>query len=115
MGLLTRSKVLGSIVPHTWGTERILKIELQKTKGISVYAPTLISTPKVNKKFQDDLCSIISEFPKREPLFVVGTMNEDEQCLFEVSCQHSLYITNTFLDTKLKTDYLGDTPKLVSK
>lgn len=76
VGFAIRNCLLGSIVPPTEGSERILKIQLQSAAGlvslISAYAPTLASSTEEKDKFYDDLSSIIGEVPQQEPVFLLG-------------------------------------------
>ncbi|XP_038059300.1 craniofacial development protein 2-like [Patiria miniata] len=120
VGFAVRNRLLGSIVPPTEGSERILKLQLHTAAGM---APTLASSAEAKDNFYEDLSSAVTEVPQQEPVFVlgdfnarvgadhsswpsclgqfgVGKMNENGQRLLELCCHHNLCITNTFFDTK---------------
>ncbi|TWW59285.1 hypothetical protein D4764_06G0008150 [Takifugu flavidus] len=56
-----KNMLLGALIPPTGGSERILTLCLNTTRGsvhlVSVYAPTLSAPQEVKDKFYDELCS----------------------------------------------------------
>ena len=129
VGFAIKNNLLGSVIPLSEGTERLLKLQLQTSAGlvslISAYAPTLTSALELKDRFYDDLSAAISKVPPRESLFIfgdfnarvgadhsswptclghfgIGNMNENCQRLLELCCHHSLSISNTFFMTKLQ-------------
>ena len=121
------NNLLGSIIPPSEGTERLLKLQLKTSAGlvslICAYVPTLTSASELKNRFYDDFSAAISKVPPQEPLFIfgdfnvrvgadhslwptglghfgIGYMNENGQRLLELCCHHSLSITNTFFMTK---------------
>ena len=122
-----KNNLLGSIIPPSEGTERLLKLQLQTSAGlvslISAYAPTLTSASELKDRFHGDRSATMSNVPPQEPLFIfsdfnarvgadhsswptwldhfgIGNMNENGQRLLELCCHDSLSITNTFFKTK---------------
>ena len=71
-----KNNLLGSIIPPSKGTERLLKFHLQTSAGlvslISAYAPTLTSASKLKDRFYDDLSAASSKVPPQDPLFIFG-------------------------------------------
>ena len=127
VGFAVRNSLLGSVIPPTRGTERVLSLQLHTMAGpttlISAYAPTLTATADVKDRFYDDLSSVISRVPETESVFIlgdfnarvgtdhntwpsclgkfgIGRMNENGQRLLELCCHHNLCISNTFFNTK---------------
>ena len=116
--------VLSTIQPPTVGTERILSLRLSTSTGfvnsMSIYAPTLCSSPEVKDQFYEDLHAVTGMVPDSEPLFLlgdfnarvggdkeswpacighfgVGRMNENGQRLLELCSYRKLSIRNTKL------------------
>ena len=114
--------LLGSIIPPSEGTERLLKLQLQTSAGlvslISAYASTLTSASELKDRFYDDLSAAINKVSPQETLFIfgdfnarvgadhssrptclgyfgIGNMNENGQHLLELYCHQSLSITPT--------------------
>ena len=127
VGFAVRNSLLGMIEPGKNGTERILTLRLNTTEGpvtlVSVYAPTLSSTPEVKDAFYENLSSIIKNIPDKEQLvllgdfnarvganhdswptclgpFGVGKINENGQRLLEVCTYYNLCISNSYFQTK---------------
>ena len=119
--------LLSTIEPGSNGSERLLTLRLNTTAGpvtlISVYAPTLSSTPDAKDEFYENLAATISSIPSKEQLvllgdfnarlgadrdswpsclgqFGVGRMNENGQRLLELCTYHNLCIANSFFKTK---------------
>ena len=115
------------VEPGSNGTERLLTLRLNTTTGpitlVSVYAPTLYSTPETKDQFYENLASVISSTPNKEQLillgdfnarvgadydswpsclgkFGVGKMNENGQRLLELCTFHNLCISNSYFQTK---------------
>ena len=78
IGFAIKNNLLGSIIPPSEGTERLLKLQLQTSAGlvslISAYAPTC-SASELKDRFNDDLSVAISEVPPQEPLFIHDDFN----------------------------------------
>ena len=76
VGFAVRNSLLSTIQPPTVGTERILTLQLSTFMGfvsiMSVYAPTLCSTPEIKDQLYEDLDAIIDMVPDSEPLFLLG-------------------------------------------
>ena len=74
IGFAVRNSLLGSIIPPTEGTERILSLQLNTPAGlanlISVYAPTLTSPADAKDKFYDELSTAIDQLPEKEFLLI---------------------------------------------
>ena len=111
VGFAIKNNLMGSIIPPSEGTKRLLKLQLQTSAGlvslISAYAPTLVLP---SAKFQEPLF-IFGDFNVRVSAdhsswptclghFGVGNMNENGQRLLELCSHQSLSITNTFFMTK---------------
>ena len=115
------------VEPGSGGSERLLTLRLNSTTGpvtlISVYAPTLSTTPDTEDMFYENLASIIRNITSKEQVVVlsdfnarvgaghdswpsclgqfgVGKMNENGQRLLELCTFHDLCITNSFFRTK---------------
>ena len=128
VGFAVRNSLLSTIQPPTVGTERILSLRLSTSTGfvniMSIYAPTLCSSPEVKDQFYEDLDEVIGMVPDPEPLFLlgdfnasvggdheswpdcighfgVGRMKENGQRLLELCSYPKLSIRNTFFNTKL--------------
>ena len=113
--------------PGSGGSERLLTHRLNSTTGpvtlISVYAPTLSTTPDAKDMFYENLASIIRNIPSKEQVVVlgdfnarvsadhdswpsclgqfgVGKMNKTGQRLLELCTFYDLCITNSFFRTK---------------
>ena len=67
MGFAIKHNRLGSIIPPSEGSERLLKLQLQTSARlvslISAYAPTLTSVSQLKDRFYDDLRAAISKVP----------------------------------------------------
>ena len=65
VGYAIKNYLLGSIIPPSEGTERLLKLQLQTSAGlislISAYAPTLTSASELKDRFYVDLSAAISK------------------------------------------------------
>ena len=76
----SKNNLLGSIIPPSEGTERLLKLQLQTSAGlvslISAYAPTLTSASELKDRFYDDISSAIRKVPPQEPLFLLVDFND---------------------------------------
>ena len=111
------------VEPGSGVSERLLTLCLNSTTGpvtlISVYAPTLSSTPDTKDMFYENLASIIRNIASKEQVVVLGDfsarvgadqnswpsclgqfgegkMNEHGQRLLELCTFHGLCITNSF-------------------
>ncbi|XP_069159441.1 craniofacial development protein 2-like [Procambarus clarkii] len=75
----TRYRLLGSIVPPTEESARIIKLQLHTAAGmvslINVCAPTLTSSTVVKDEFYDDLGLTLRDKPQQEPVFLLGDFN----------------------------------------
>ncbi|XP_069177042.1 craniofacial development protein 2-like [Procambarus clarkii] len=127
VGFAIRNRLLGSIVPPTEGSARIIKLQLHTAAGmvsfINANAPTLTSSTEVKDEFYDDLGLTLRDIPQQETVFFLGDfnarvgsdhsswpsclgqfgfgkMNESGQRLLKFCCRHDLCITNSFFDTK---------------
>ncbi|XP_047489149.1 uncharacterized protein LOC125039353 [Penaeus chinensis] len=123
VGFAIRNTLMTSIEPPSAGTERILTLRLSTSFGsatiISVYAPTLYSTPEDKDQFYGALDDIISQTPSTDMLYILGDfnarvgadheawlsclgaygrgkINDNGQRLLELCCYHGLCVTNTF-------------------
>ena len=67
------------VEPGSGGSERLLILRLNSTTGpvtlISVYAPTLSTTPDTKDIFYGNLASIIRNIPSKEQVVVLGDFN----------------------------------------
>ena len=74
VGFAIKNNLLGSIIPPSERTKRLLKLQLQKSSGfvslITAYASTLTSASELKDRFYDDLSAPISKVPPQEPLFI---------------------------------------------
>ncbi|XP_069157031.1 craniofacial development protein 2-like [Procambarus clarkii] len=127
VGFAIRNRLLGSIVPPTEGSARIIKLQLHTATGIvsliNAYAPTLTFSTEAKDEFHDDLRLTLRDIPQQEPVFLLGDfnvgvgsdhsswpsclgqfgfgkMNERGQRPLEFCCRHDLCITNSLFDTK---------------
>ena len=127
VGFAVKNTLLKSICLGTNGSERILTLRLNTTRGpatiVSVYAPTLAASPEEKDMFYGNLSASIRDIPNSEQLFLlgdfnarvgadhnswplnlgsfgVGTMNENGQRLLEFCTSHNLVVTNSFFKTK---------------
>ncbi|XP_047483313.1 craniofacial development protein 2-like [Penaeus chinensis] len=123
VGFAIKNTLMTSIEPPSAGTERILTLRLSTSFGsatiISVYAPTLYSTPEDKDQFYGALDDIISQTPSTDMLYLLGDfnarvgadheawlsclgaygrgkINDNGQRLLELCCYHGLCVTNTF-------------------
>ncbi|XP_063592477.1 uncharacterized protein LOC134769668 [Penaeus indicus] len=117
LGLAVRNTLMTSIEPPLAGTERILTLRLSTSSSsatiISVYAPTLYSTPEDKDQFYGILDDVISQTPSTDTLYLLGDfnarvgadheawpsslgaygrgkMNDNGQRLLELCCYHGL-------------------------
>ncbi|XP_069181203.1 craniofacial development protein 2-like [Procambarus clarkii] len=124
VGFAVRNRLLGSIVPPTEGSAKIIKLQLHTAAGmvslINAYTPTLTSSTETKVYFYDDLGLTLRDIPQQEPVFFledinarVGSdhssclgpfgfrkMNESGQLLLEFCCRYDLCVNNSFFDTK---------------
>ena len=67
------------VEPGNCGSERLLTLRLNSTTGpvtlISVYAPTLSTTPDTNDMFYENLASIIRNIPSKKQVVFLGEFN----------------------------------------
>ena len=91
VGFAIKNNLLGSLIPPSEGTKRLLKLQLQTSAGlvslISVYAPTLTSPSELKDRFYDDHKAAISKVPPQESLLIFGDFNA------RVSADHSSWPT----------------------
>ncbi|XP_069184072.1 uncharacterized protein [Procambarus clarkii] len=77
VGFAIRNRLLGSIIPPTEGSARIIKLQLHTAAGIvsliNAYGPTLTST-EAKDEFYDDLGLTLSDIPLQEPVFLQGRL-----------------------------------------
>ena len=122
-----KNSLLSMVEPGSNGSERLLTLRLNTITGpvtlVSVYAPTLTSTPEMKDKFYENLSSVINSISRNDQLillgdfnarvgadhdswpsclgkFGVGKMNENGQRLLELCTFHNLCIANTYFQTK---------------
>ena len=127
VGFAVKNSLMKMVEPGSGGSERLLTIRLNTTEGpvnlVSVYAPTLFSTPDAKDEFYENLASTIRNISSTEQLvllgdfnarvgadidswpsclgpFGVGKLNENGQRLLEFCAFHNLCITNSFFKTK---------------
>jgi len=127
VGFAVKNNLLSMVELGRGGSERLLTLRLNTSEGpislISVYAPTLSSTPEAKDEFYENLSSTIMSIPSTEQLvllgdfnarvgadkdswpsclgpFGVGKLNENGQRLLELCAFHGLCITNSFFKTK---------------
>ena len=120
VGFAIKNNLLGSVIPPSEGTERLLKLQFQASAGlvslISAYALTLTSASELKDRFYDDLSAAISKVPPQELLFIfgdfnarvfadhsfwptclghfgIGNMHENGQCLLELFCHPGTSLT----------------------
>ncbi|KAM9365333.1 craniofacial development protein 2-like [Pholidichthys leucotaenia] len=74
-----RNNLLNMVKPGSNGTERLLTLHVNTTEGpvtlVSVFAPTLSSTPDTKDEFYKKLASIIASVPSKEQLVLLGDIN----------------------------------------
>ena len=79
LGFAIKNNLLGSVIPPSEGTERLLKLQLQTSAGlvslISAYAPTLTSASELKDRFYDDLSAAISKVPPQTSTFTGISFN----------------------------------------
>ena len=129
VGFAVRTSLLPTVTPPTGGNERLLCLRLNYTNGpvnlISVYAPTLSSSPEIKDCFYSELDGLISQIPQTEDVYLlgdfnarvgaehdvwpacighhgVGKINENGQRLLELCCARNLCVTNTYFPNKEK-------------
>ena len=77
MGFAIRNALLGSIMPLSNGSERILKF--QTVRGFaslfSIYAPMLNSALKEKDKFYENLEAAINYVPEQHLFYILGNFN----------------------------------------
>ncbi|XP_071954137.1 craniofacial development protein 2-like [Antedon mediterranea] len=127
VGFAVSNSLVASVEPPSKGTARILSLRLSTSSGtvniLSIYAPTLCSTPVSKDEFYEELDSAIRGISATEHLYLlgdfnarvgsdhhswsrsighfgVGKLNENGQRLLELCSYHDLCITNTFFSTK---------------
>ncbi len=127
VGFAVKNTLIAFIEPPSSGTERILTLRLSTSSGpvniLSVYAPSLYSTPEEKDQFYEALDQVISSIPNTEGLYILGDfnarvgadheawpsclgthgrgkINENGQRLLEICCSHSLCVTNTYFKCK---------------
>lgn len=127
VGFAVKNNLLSMVELGRGGSERLLSLRLNTSEGpvtlVSVYAPTLSSTPEAKDDFYENLSSTITNTPSTEQLvllgdfnarvgtdtdswpsclgpFGVGKLNENGQRLLELCAFHGLCITNSFFKTK---------------
>ena len=127
VGFAVKNSLTAAIEPPTGGSERILALRLSTSAGfvnlLSIYAPTLCSTPEAKDQFYEALDEAISSIPSTEGLYLlgdfnarvgadhvtwpsclghqgIGKMNENGQRLLELCCHHGLCVTNTYFKGK---------------
>ncbi|XP_047472781.1 uncharacterized protein LOC125027721 [Penaeus chinensis] len=127
VGFAVRNTLMTSIDPPSAGTERILTLRLSTSSGsatiISVYAPTLYSTPEDKDQFYGALDDVIPRTPSTDVLYLLGDfnarvgadheawpsclgaygrrkMNNNGQHLLELCCYPGLCVTNTLFPCK---------------
>ena len=115
------------VEPGDRGPECLLTLQLHTSNGpatlVSVYAPTLTSSPKAKDEFYANFSNIIQNIPISEHLvllgdvnarvgadhdswpsclgqFGVGKMNVNGQHLLELCSYHGLCVTNAYFQTK---------------
>ena len=79
VGFAIKNNLLGSVIPPSEGTKRLLKLQLQTSAGlvslISAYAPTLTSASELKDRFYDNLSAAISKIAPQEPVFILSDIN----------------------------------------
>ena len=127
VGFAVRNTLVPSIEPPSSGTERMITLRLNTSAGpaniISVYAPTLCSTPEEKDHFYEALDQEIANTHPNEAIYLLGDfnarvgndheawptclgffgrgkMNENGQRLLELCCAQGLCVTNTFFKCK---------------
>ena len=67
------------VEPGDNGSERLLTLRLNTSEGpatlVSVYAPTLCSTPEAKDEFYQNLDALIRTVPDQEQLVLLGDFN----------------------------------------
>lgn len=124
VGFAVKNMLLGVLIPPTGGSERILTLCLNTTRGsvhlLSVYVPTLSAPQEVKDKFYDELEVTVKNIPNQDQLYLlgdfnsrvgaawpscqgshgIGRMNENRQCLLELCSNRYLCITNPYFQSK---------------
>lgn len=127
VGFAVRNTLLKLVQPVDIGSERLMILRLHTSSGpvtlVSVYAPTLTSTPEAKDEFYTNLSDAIKNIPSKEHLillgdynarvgsdhdswpsclghFGVGKINENGQRLLEFCSFHGLCVTNSYFQTK---------------
>ena len=122
-----RNSLLRMVEPGSSDSEHLLTLCLNSTTGpvtlISVYAPTLSTTPDTKDMFHENLASIIRNIPSKEQVVLLGDfnarvgtdhdlwpsclgqfgvskMNQNGQRLLELCTFYDLCIMNAFFCTK---------------
>ena len=79
VGFAVRNTLLSMIEPGSISSERLLTLRLNTNVGpvtlVSVYAPTLTSTPDAKDEFYESLATTISSIPSKEQLILLGDFN----------------------------------------
>ena len=79
VGFAVKNTLVAFIEPPSAGTERIISLRLSTHSGsvniVSVYAPTLCSTPEDKDQFYQALDETISRIPSTEGLYLLGDFN----------------------------------------
>lgn len=127
VGFAVRNSLLPTTETSIGGSERFLALRMKTSTGsvnfLSVYAPTLTSSPEAKDQFYEALEETVSQIPRSESLYLlgdfnarvgsdwqawptclghfgVGKLNENGQRLLELCCHHGLCITNSYLKCK---------------
>lgn len=127
VGFAVRNSLLPTTETPTGGSERFLALRMKTSTGfvnfLSVYAPTLTSSPEAKDQFYEALEETVSQIPRSESLYLlgdfnarvgsdwqawptclghfgVGKLNENGQRLLELCCHHGLCITNSYFKCK---------------
>ena len=127
VGFAVKNTLVAFIEPPSAGTERIISLRLSTHSGsvniVSVYIPTLCSTPEDKDQFYRALDETISRIPSTEGLYLLGdfnarvgadhiswptctgsfgrgNMNDNGQRLLELCCFRGLCVTNTYFKCK---------------
>lgn len=125
VGFAIKNSLLNCITTPVGKSERLMYVRLHAASGyvnlINAYAPTLMARHEVKDIFYEELHTLVSSFPNREQMYVlgdfnartgtdydswpgcigrygVGRMNENGQRLLEFCAVEGLAVTNTFFD-----------------
>ena len=78
VGFAVRNTLMSMIEPGSVSSERLLTLRLNTNAGpvtlVSVYAPTLTSTPDAKDEFFESLATTISSIPSKEQLILLGRL-----------------------------------------